>query len=240
MIFVNFKTYEQATGANAVFLAHTICDVAGESGVGVISCPQAVDLKEVVKTCHHPARPSKPRSAFVATSAKEARSRVWAQHVDPVKRGRATGWIPAEVAKEAGATGALLNHSEHKLSVGQLGEVLARCKEVGLETLVFAGSVEEAKVVSQFKPDLIGYEPPELIASKETSVARSKPDVIEKVVKLIADIPILIGAGVKDENDVRVGIERGAKGVVVSSAVVLTEDPKKVLLNLVEGFNIKK
>ena len=225
MIFVNFKTYPEASGDNAIKLVRTICDVATEMDIEIVSCPQAVDLREALKVSDHPASPSKPR-----------RSRVWAQHVDSVEQGRATGWIPAEVAREVGIEGVLLNHSEHKLSVGVLAETLNRSKEVGLKTLVFADSLEEAKIVAKFKPDYIGYEPPELIAAKETSVARSKPDLIEKVVNEIPDIPILIGAGVKDRNDVEVGLERGAKGVVLSSAVVLSPDPRAVLLDLAQGF----
>ncbi|MFV1917109.1 MAG: triose-phosphate isomerase [Patescibacteria group bacterium] len=215
MIFVNFKTYREASGKSAVSLAQTIKDVAENTRIEIISCPQAVDLKEVVEVSKHPP---------------------WVQHVDPVERGRATGWIPAEIAKEKGAEGALLNHSEHKLSVGQLGETLQRCKNVGLQTLVFADSVEEAKVVAKFKPDYIGYEPPELVGSKTTSVAQSKPDVIEKVVKAVLRIPIIVGAGVKGKSDVEVGLKRGAKGVALASALVKATNPKNVLEDLVGGF----
>lgn len=215
MILVNFKTYQKASGQKAISLAQTVCDVAGESGVEIISCPQTIDLREVVKASDHP---------------------VWAQHVDPVERSQSTGWLPPEVAKEAGAKGVLLNHSEHKLSVGVLGETLTRCKEVGLETLVFADSLEEARVVAKFKPDWIGYEPPELIASPTTSVARSRPEVIEKVVASIPDIPLLVGAGVKDGQDVKTSLTRGAKGVVVASAVVLADNPNQALKDLTKGF----
>ena len=215
MIFINFKTYPQASGENAIKLVRIACDVAETSGVEIISCPQTIDIREVIAASNHP---------------------VWTQHVDPFERGRATGWIPAEVAREMGAAGALLNHSEHKLSVGELSETLNRCNEVGLKTLVFADSTEEAKMIAKFSPDYIGYEPPELIASKETSVARSKPEVIEEVVKAIPNIPVLIGAGVKGREDVEVGLRLGAKGIVLSSAVVLAEDPKKILLELAEGF----
>lgn len=216
MIFVNFKTYKESSGKNAIELAKTIAEVSNTSGVEIISCPQAVDLREVVKASSRPA---------------------WVQHVDAVERGRATGWFPPEMAKEAGAAGALINHSEHKLSVGQLTETMTRCKEVGLETLVLADTVDEAKMAAKFGPDWIGYEPPELIASKETSVARSKPEVIEKIVKAIAGIPILVGAGIKDKNDVVVSLKRGAKGIVPSSAVVKAENPQKVLKDLASGFN---
>jgi triosephosphate isomerase len=215
MIFVNFKTYQKASGEAATSLAHTICDVSGEMGIEIISCPQAVDLKKVVKASDHP---------------------VWAQNTDFFDRGRATGWLPAEVVKEAGAEGTLLNHSEHKLSTGQLGEVLGKCKSAGLKTLVFADSLEEAKVVAKFKPDFVGYEPPELIASPDTSVARAKQEIIEEVVKAIPSVPVIVGAGVKDGQDVSVSLKLGAKGVALSSAVTKADDPKSVLTNLAEGF----
>lgn len=214
MIFVNFKTYQQVSGEAAISLADSICDVASDTGVEIISCPQAVDIGEVVKTSNHP---------------------VWAQNTDFVDRGRATGWLPAEVVKEIGAQGTLLNHSEHKLSTGQLGEVLGKCRRVGLKTLVFAASLEEAKVVAKFKPDFVGYEPPELIASADTSVAKAKPEIIAKVVEAV-DVPIIVGAGVKDSQDVVVSLKLGAKGVALSSAVVKVENPKEVLANLAEGF----
>lgn len=215
MILINFKTYKEASGELAVSLSKVISEVAGKTGVEIIACPQVADLWEVARISTQP---------------------VWAQHVDAVVRGKSTGWFVPEVAKESGAKGTLLNHSEHKLSVGVLGETLAACKETGLETIVFADSLEEAKIVVRFKPDWIGYEPPELIASPTTSVAHSKPEVIERVVKAIPDIPILVGAGVKDKEDVKVSLERGAKAVGVSSAVVLAKEPKKVLEELATGF----
>ncbi len=215
MIVINFKTYQQASGQKALDLARLINDVAQETGVEIVACPQAVDLKDVVAV---------------------SRDQVWLQHLNPEPRGRSTGWFPVEVAKEAGASGTLLNHSEHKLTLGRLAETLARCRQTKLKTLVLADSLKEAKLIAKLKPDYIGYEPPELIASKATSVARSQPEVIEKVVRAIPEIPILVGAGVKDYQDVRVSLERGAKAVGVASAVVLADDPKKVLLDLAKGF----
>jgi triosephosphate isomerase len=215
VILVNFKTYKEASGESATSLAHVICDLVGETGVEIISCPQAVDLRNVAKASDHP---------------------TWAQHVDAVDRGRATGWLPPEIAKEKGVEGTLLNHSEHKLSVGILSETLNRCKEVGLKTLVFVDSLDEAKVVAKFAPDIIGYEPPELVGSKETSVSKAKPEVIEKVVKAISNIPILVGAGVKDKKDVEMALKLGAMGIGVSSAVVLAKSPKDKLRELAQGF----
>lgn len=215
MILVNFKTYKEATGKNAISLAHTICDIASEIGVEIISCPQTVDIREVIVASDHP---------------------VWAQHVDFHPLVQSTGWSSPEVIKEAGAVGTLLNHSEHKLARDILAKTIERCKEAGLQTLVFADTLEEAEDVAKLSPDFIGYEPPELIASPTTSVARAKPEIIEKVVKAIPDIPILVGAGIKDRQDVEVSLNLGAVGVGVSSAVILSDNPAKVLQDLVAGF----
>lgn len=215
MIFVNFKTYKEASGENALELSRIINEVSGETGVEIIACPQTIDIKDILRK----------------TSCK-----VWAQNTDQLDQGRATGWLPAKVLKEAGVSGTLLNHSEHKLSVGQLGETLSKCKEANLSTLVFADSPEEAVMASGFQPDFIGYEPPELIASKETSVAKAKPDIIEEVVGKVTDTPIVVGAGVKEKLDVEVSLKLGAKGVALSSAVILADDPKSVLMELAEGF----
>ena len=215
MIFVNFKTYKESTGELAVSLAQAIGEVVDKVGVEIVACPQGADLREVVKASSHP---------------------VWAQHVDAEERGRATGWFPAEIAKGAGAEGSLLNHSEHKLSVGVLGETLAKCREAGLKTLVFADNLKEAEIIAKLQPDLISYEPPELVGSQTTSVAKSKPEMIEKVVKAIPEIPVLVGAGVKDGQDVRASLKMGAKGVVVSSAIILADNPRQVLKDLAGGF----
>ena len=215
MIIVNFKTYKEASGEQAVSLAHTICDIAGSTEIEIISCPQAVDLKAVIDASDRP---------------------VWVQHVDPIEQDRATGWFPPKVAKDLGIQATLLNHSEHKLSIGVLGETLVRCKEVGLKTLVFADSVDEAKVVAKFEPDWIGYEPSELVGSKTESVSSAKPEVIKAVVDEAGSVPVVGGAGVHTQEDVRVAIKLGAVGVAVATDIVLADNPKEELVDLAKGF----
>lgn len=217
MIVINFKTYEESTGSKAVSLAKVICEVAKEKNIDIVSCPQAVDLRSVVSVSDKP---------------------VWVQHVDPVDRGRSTGWLSTEVVKEVGAKGVLLNHSEHKLAVGVLSDALARCKSLDLRTLVFADSLDEMKLVIKFKPDWVGYEPPELIGSTTTSVTQAKPDVVKEAVKIAqeSELPLIVGAGVHSQDDVRKSLELGAKGVALATDVVRAEDPRKELTDLADGF----
>ncbi len=215
MILLNFKTYPQSTGENAVFLAEYLEEVRLLYRIDIAAVPQMIDFRNVQIVL--------PQNT-------------WVQHIDSLERGRATGWQLADVAKEAGAVGVTLNHSEHKLPFDTLTKTIIRCKDVGLKTLIFADSVDECKHVAELLPDYIGYEPPELIASKDTSVARAKPEIIQQVVQAVPQIPILVGAGVKDQNDVRVSLQLGAKGVALASAAILVKDQKAVLEDLAKGF----
>ena len=216
MIIVNFKTYKEASGENAVNLAVKLSDASKDLGTELIISPQTVDLEKVIEKVDCP---------------------IWAQHADPKEQGKTTGWDAPTSLKEVGAEGVLLNHSEHKLSVEELGEALSKSKAAGLKTLIFADTPDEALAVSKLKPDYIGYEPPELIASADTSVAREEPEIIKKVIDELPDSKILVGAGVKDSVDVQTSIKLGAVGVVLSSAIVLAEDPVLVLKDLAKGFN---
>lgn len=217
MIFVNFKTYKEGTGENALSLARIISKVASETGVEIIACPGEADLKEVI--------------AIVG--------KAWVQNVDFLERGKTTGWLPVEVAKEAGAEGTLLNHSEHKVERQVLQNTVTKCKEIGLKTLVFANSLEEAEFVATLAPDLIGYEAPELVGSRDTSVVMAKPDVIIDVIKAVTPVNVVVGAGIHNKDDVTKSLEFGAVGVALATDVVLAQNPEKELRELTEGF-IKK
>jgi triosephosphate isomerase len=215
MIVINYKTYAEATDELALSLTRTFETVSSNFSVPVIISPQAIDAENLIKN---------------------TKLAVWAQHVDVYEEGQSTGWFPAETAKEVGFQGVLLNHSEHKLEKHLLESTMKRCKAVGLSTLIFAASQEEAVEVSKLKPDFIGYEPPELIGSKTTSVAESKPETIRQVVQKVPDCQILVGAGIKSVDDVKVSLMLGAKGIAVSSAIVLAENPEEKLRELLEGF----
>lgn len=207
MIFVNFKTYKEGTGGRALELVKVLRECERDSGVPIIPVVQTEDAV-----------------ACIGSPGGE----VWVQHTDS----------PGLITK-MGVKGAFLNHSDNKIrSNDELRGLVEKCKEVGLRTLVFAADLGELRQVLTLKPDFVAYEPPELIASKETSVAHAKPEIVKKAAVLAksVSIPLIIGAGIKDSFDVKKSLELGAVGVAVSSAVVLAEDPKKVVLELAKGF----
>jgi len=218
MIFVNFKTYEQGSGQKALSLTRILEEVAHATGVKIVPVVQIIDAE-----------------AAISSTQLE----VWIQHIDPVSYGPYTGWTLPEEAVRVGVRGVFLNHSEHKFgSMDDLVKATSRCKEVDLKTLVFASDLEELKKVLLLKPTYVAYEPPELIGSTTTSVATAQPEIIAKASVLTkeAGIPLIVGAGINSQADVRKSLELGAVGVAVATDVVKAQDPRKELLDLTEGF----
>lgn len=89
-----------------------------------------------------------------------------------------------------------------------------------------------------YHPTWLGYEPPELVGSTDTSVAKSKPEVIQEVVRIAeGKTKVLVGAGVRELLDVEISLKRGAVAVGVASAVVKAVDQEMVLSILASGFS---
>jgi triosephosphate isomerase len=218
MIFINFKTYAEGSGQKAIALTKILEEVAHETQIKVIPVVQVLDAETIVSS---------------------TQLEVWAQHVDPISYGSHTGWILPEELIRVGIRGVFLNHSEHKFTNWEdLAKAVERCKEVSLKTLVFAADLAELKKVLELKPTYAAYEPPELIGSTTTSVAQAKPEVIAKASVLAkeAGTPLVVGAGINSQADVKKSVELGAVGVALATAVVKAEDPKQKLLELTEGF----
>ncbi|MBN1275633.1 alpha-hydroxy-acid oxidizing protein, partial [Candidatus Woesearchaeota archaeon] len=88
-------------------------------------------------------------------------------------------------------------------------------------------------------PDFIAMEPPELIGG-EVSVSEARPGLIGETVaavRAVADVPVLVGAGVKDGEDVRKACSLGAEGVLVASGVTKAGDKESVIAGLADGFD---
>ncbi len=218
MIFVNFKTYQEGTGANAVKLARIMEQVSFETQIKLIPVVQAGDVREV---------------------SQAVKLEVWVQHVDFEGYGAHTGSTIPEEVKEDGAVGTFLNHSEHRfMSLEDLEKAHQRAKGVGLKTLIFAGNIPHLLSVVGLNPDFVSYEPPELVGSTTTSVSQEKPEVIAESVQIAKakSLPLIVGAGIKTEEDIRKSLELGATGFAIASSIVKAQDPKEELLKLIKGY----
>ena len=164
---------------------------------------------------------------------------VFAQHLDPETSGATTGHVIAENLVANGAAGSLLNHAEDPYEEHELASALERARNNGLMSVACAKDADEAFRIARHKPDFIAIEPPELIGG-EVSVSNAQPSIItDTIVKVrqVAAVPVLVGAGVKNAEDVRKGLLLGAYGVLVASGVTKARDVAAAIRELLDGFD---
>ncbi len=211
-IFItNAKTYPQITGDGIIALAMSHAKVTRDLGVtvGLAVSPFAI--------------------ASVSSIVPEIIT--FAQHTDACEAGRNTGAQLPESAKWAGAEVTLINHSEHR--VENVKAHIDRAKAAGLQVVVCAESPAEVEVFATYGPDAIAYEPADLIGGEGKSVSEAKPEIIAQSVEAASGVPLLVGAGIKTEADIKVALELGASGFLVASGVVKADDPEALLYELV-------
>ncbi len=211
LIIVNFKTYLESTGKNALSLAKQAERASKETGACIVVVPQSADIAQVAQAVEIP---------------------VFAQHIDPIKPGSSTGHILAEAVKEAGAVGTLINHSERQLRLIDIETTISLCREKNITSCVCANNPAVSAAVAAMHPDITSMEPPELIGSG-ISVSKAKPEVISDTVNLVYRVDpqatILCGAGISTPEDVAIALKLGTRGVLVASGIVKAKDPYTVL-----------
>ncbi len=215
LIVLNFKTYTEGTGENAVRIAKYCQEVSTDSGVDIIACPQIADIYRVTCSVKIP---------------------VFSQHIDGVGQGSHTGHVTAECARSAGATGTLINHAERRLLLSEIDSAVQSARRSGLKTVVCTNNVAVTMAAATLSPDFVAIEPPELIGSG-IPVSKADPDIVrgsvEAVKKIAPDIDVLCGAGISRGDDVAAALELGTAGVLLASGVIKAKDPKAALLDLV-------
>ncbi|MCL5011734.1 MAG: triose-phosphate isomerase [Candidatus Marsarchaeota archaeon] len=213
-IVLNLKAYSESSGSGGLKLAEIAGEVADESGVEIIVCPQHWDLSLI---------------------ANKVKCKVFAQHVEFNNPGAFTGSLTIEGLKNSGGAGTLINHAERKVGIDYVGKVVEKCNSLDLETLACADSIKEAVEIDKLKPTMIALEPPELIGTG-VSVSTAKPDEIIETIKLIKNSIPLAGAGISSADDVRKAFDLGLEGVLLASAFVKAKNPKSFLESLASVF----
>ncbi len=215
-IIVNFKVYSEIEGEKALGLAEICDEIAEETGANIIVCPPMVELSYVADSVEIP---------------------VFSQNVDPRKPGSGTGFTTPSLVRSAGATGTLINHSEHKQPAEDVGTCVQMCKDLELITCVCADTVDVAKDLARFSPYYIAVEPPELIGG-DISVTTANPEIVSNTVEAVKSVDrkirVLCGAGVKNGNDVKTAVDLGAEGVLLASGVTKASNPDAVIRDLIK------
>ena len=212
LVVVNFKTYETAQGASAEDLARKMAGI--ETTARLVAAVSAFDVESVVE----------------AAPGLE----VWCQHSDQLDSAPTLDGSTL-TAIERGASGTLINHAEHKVSLEHVAMLLEQTPE-GFSICACAANIEEARALSALEPTFVAVEPPELIGG-EISVTSADPGIVSGTAKAVkevcASVGVLCGAGVKTGDDVKVSVQLGASGVLLASGVTMSEDQLESLENLV-------
>jgi triosephosphate isomerase (TIM) len=215
LVILNFKTYIESTGLKALHLAKISEQVAQETGVNMAVAAQGADLWRI---------------------SQEVQIPVMAQHIDPVDAGGHTGSALLECMKDAGASGTLINHSERRMELADIDNIIKKTSMADMISVVCTNNVETSAAAATLQPDFVAIEPPELIGSG-IPVSQAEPEIVEGTVAAIKDINpkvrVLCGAGISTGEDMKAALDLGTEGVLLASGIILAPDPKNALLDLV-------
>lgn len=215
IVILNYKTYLESGGENALELARALKSASEESGITMVAAPQAADIYRIQDQIFLP---------------------IFAQHIDPITPGGHTGSNLIETLIEAGISGSLINHSENRMKLADIDEVIQLCKQNDIESCVCTNNIATSKAIATFSPDAVAVEPPELIGTG-IPVSQAQPEVVEDSVKGVKSInkkiKVLCGAGISTGDDMKAAMDLGADGVLLASGIVKAENPKEALLDLV-------
>jgi triosephosphate isomerase len=218
LFIINFKNYDEISGANALKLAKITEKISKKYRIKIAVAPPQHLLSEIAKF-------SIP---------------VLAQHVDVANTGSTTGFIVPEIIKKSKVSGSLINHSEHRISEKDITELVSRLKKLDMISVVCVKDVDEAKKYAKLNPDYIAIEPSELIGTGK-AVSKEKPEVITKSVIAVKQAgnstKLLCGAGIVTGDDVAKAIQLGAKGVLVASGIVKAKNWNNIIKEFASAFS---
>lgn len=156
--------------------------------------------------------------------------KIYSQHVDKNQSLKSTGFLLPIQLKQLKLTGTLLNHSEHKISLKELKLTMKECKKLNLKIIVCISKLNELKEIKKLNPTMIAFEEEKLIATKK-SITKYNSENVKIFAKQLNKTKIipLCGAGINKKEDYKEALELGCKGVLISSAIMKSKNPKNKL-----------
>jgi len=206
VFIINFKNYSEILGEGALRLARTAEAVSETVGVELILSPPV------------------PRLSSVASAVGVA---VFSQSVGNQQEGKSTGAIIPEALRASGCAGSIINHSESRLPLETIRDLIPRMKGLGLSSCVCGEDAGEVVVMAGLAPEYLAVEPPELIGSG-IAVSKARPELLRDSVSSVRGAGytgrLLCGAGIVSGEDARAAVELGMDGILVASSVVRSKD----------------
>jgi triosephosphate isomerase (TIM) len=214
---INLKNYLEIAGANTIKIVKDAEKVS-----------QILNIEIIIS----------PPQPYLALTIKQTNLKVISQHIDIKKPGSTTGYYIAEIIEKIGAHGSLLNHSEHELKIDEIKQSIVKLKELKMVSFVCVKTIEELKEILPIEPDYIAIEPPELIGTKK-SISTEKPALIKECQDIIKDYQksqLICGAGINKKEDIKIALENGASGILVSSSITKSNNWYSKIFELASAF----
>lgn len=174
--------------------------------------------------------------ADIATIASQTENIiVTAQHIDGIQPGRGMGAVLPASIKNMGATATFLNHAEKPMTLNQLTQAISKAKENDIMTIVCADSVAEARAIAVLNPTIILCEPTELIGTGQTSDEKYIRSTNKAIKEINTEVLLMQAAGISTPEDVYRTIQLGADGTGCTSGIVKANDPKQMLIDMIQA-----
>ncbi|MGB3483496.1 MAG: triose-phosphate isomerase [Mycobacterium sp.] len=161
---------------------------------------------------------------------------ILAPYMDTIRPGRGLADVLPESLKAAGAKGVVVNHSERPMSLVQIRQTIERADELDLLTFACADTVDDARAIALYRPDILNPEPSALIGSGQTGGVEFMRESTIAVKEISADTLVEQAAGITTAEHVHDYIAGGADGVGVASGIACAEDPVERLHHLLDAF----
>lgn len=218
-LIINFKNYLEVSAVKTIKLAVEAQKVARHLKAEIVLAPPQPSIGLVIQKVNIP---------------------VICQHVDDAQVGSTTGFFIPEIAKSYGASGSLINHSEHRLNINTILNLIHRLRELNMTSIVCARTTNEVVEIAKLEPDFLAIEPPELIGSGK-AISRESPSIITNSIELAAkyskSTKVICGAGIVERDDVSRAIQLGVEGILVASGIIKANSWFEKILDLSSGFN---
>jgi len=216
LFIINAKNYKEASGERLHRFLEYAAIIEKKTSVKIYIAPSLIDIYYY----------SGDFSNYIIS-----------QYADTLDYGSSTGHIPIKRLIDIGVKASLLNHSEYKVPHEMIKRLVDYGNRNNFNFIVCVDSIKELGDLLKMgvKPAAYAIEPPELIGSGR-SVSKYKPDIVREAVDLgyKNDIPILCGAGIVDEEDVKIAVELGVKGILVASGIIKDDKPFEKMLKMAD------
>ncbi|QWQ38940.1 triose-phosphate isomerase [Gemella sp. zg-570] len=161
---------------------------------------------------------------------------ITAQHMDGISPGRGMGRIVGEMLYNVGVRATFLNHVEHKITDEELEQSMAKCKELGIQSVVCANGINDAKKAARLGADIIICEPDELVGTGQTSSDEYMIETNKAVKEANPNTQVLQAAGVSTAEDVYRAIYLGADSTGGTSGIIKAKDPKQTVDDMLQAM----